>query len=657
LKTLFTKGSIELSPALRFSTTAMFADRNSTSQVAGYPLSSTSQPNFPVYVDKDSYFNPYGNAVAGAGKGQDLFFYRRTIEVPRVTLNDNKTTHVDAGFDGDLTIGGKPWIWSAGVNYSSVSGTFTGTGNINLPNLKKALGPSFLNANNVVQCGTAANPIALASCTPFDVLGGPSASTPDALKYIMSTGQGTYGSTVKSANADMSGELFNLPAGAVSAAFGVESRNVSGYDRPGQFEQSGYSTDLAAQSTVGDYSVKEAYVELAIPLLKNLPGAELLNLSLASRYSDYSNFGSTTNSKASFTWKPIGDLLVRGTVAQGFRAPTLSDTAGGGSQSFDSFLDPCDSKLGAAASNATAKANCAAAGLSSTFRQLNQAGSPVSAATQGLVPFLAGAGNADLKPETAKTTTLGFVLSPSAIKGLNVSLDWYKIAVDNRITGITASYELNQCYLYGVSSFCNKFKRDPLTGQVNYLERGNANLGKQETSGFDFGLNYRLPAFSWGQLNFKSETSYVSSYKVKSTDTADWIDYSGEYPYYKVKTNAIIDWSKGDWSASFGTRYYSGVKTDCWNVSPAVECNNPDGNWSGGTGYNKTSALIYNDLSVGFVTPWKGKFLVGANNVFNVKPRINYDANSGYGGPSSSASVDPDLPIDRFFWVRYNQSF
>ncbi|MDC8785741.1 TonB-dependent receptor, partial [Roseateles koreensis] len=549
-------------------------------------------------------------------------------------------------------------------DYSDTGGTVVSTGNLNLLNLKKALGPSFLNANGVVQCGTPANPLPLAGCTPFDILGGPSASTPAALAYVMSTGQATYGSTVKSLTADMSGELFSLPAGPVSAAVGAEHRQLAGYDRPGQFEQSGYSTDLAAQATVGNYSVKEIYAELAVPVLRDQPLAQMLSLNLATRHSNYSNFGATTNSKASFVYKPIKELMTRGTWAQGFRAPTLSDTFGGGSQTFDSFLDPCDSVKGDAAGNAATRANCLAAGLPSTYRQLNQSGAPVTAATQGLVPFMSGAGNADLKPETAVTKTLGFVYSPASLPGLDFSLDWYKIVIDNRIKSISASDVMNQCYINGVTSFCNKLTRDPLTGQINSLHRGNANLGKQETEGIDFSLNYRFPAMPWGQFSFKSESAYVKSFKVKSTADSGWIDYIGEFsgnPYYRFRSNMTVDWARGDWGASFGTRYYSGVKTQCWDIgsdtSPPVECSNPVDTWSDGIGFNKTKAMIYNDLTISYNTSWKGKIMVGANNVFNISPRINYSANSGYSGNSSSASVDPDLPLDRFFWVRYNQAF
>jgi iron complex outermembrane receptor protein len=657
LTTIFTKGSLEITPAVRLNGTAMYADRNSARQIAGYPLNSGTQSNYMVYIDKDSYYNPYGNQVAGAGNGQDLFFYRRTIERPRVTANNNKTFHVDGNLEGDLTLGGNIWGWSLGTNFSKVSGTVLSTGNLNLLNLKKALGPSFKNANGVIQCGTAANPIALGTCVPFNILGGPSASDSAALDYVMSTGQATYGSSVRSMTADVNGELFSLPAGKVGVAAGVERREVRGYDRPGQFEQSGFSTDLAGNPTSGQYVVKEAYAEINVPVLKNVFMAEQLNLNFASRYSDYSNFGSTTNSKASFVWKPIKDLLTRGTYAEGFRAPTVGDTFGGGSQSFDSYLDPCDMVNGQAgkATGADTKARCLAAGVPANYRQLNQAGLPVGAGGgQSTVPFLAGAGNNTLTPETATTKTLGFVYSPSQLAGLTASLDWYKISIKNRITAVSAGYILNQCYVSGVPSFCTLFKRDS-TGMVTNLARGNANLGEVQTEGFDLGLNYKLPKNSYGQFGIRSESSYVSHYKTKSTATADFTEYAGEYPLYRFKSNIGLDWKKGDWGATFATRYYSGVKTNCWDTN--VECSNPGEAASWGTDVDHKSALIYNDLSVSYTTPWKGTLLVGSNNVFNKKPRIVYDASGNLGGNSSSASVDPDLPLDRFFFVRYSQSF
>ncbi len=655
LASMFTKGSIELPHDIRFTTTALYAERNSSAQVAGYPLGSLSQAGYPVYVDKDSYYNPYGNSVAGAGLGKDIFFTRRTIEVPRVTFNKNRTVHVDGGFEGDFKLGEKAWNWSTGFNYSSSNGDVLSTGNVNLVNLKKSLGPSFLNGSGVVQCGTAAAPIGFATCTPFNILGGPSASTPTALNYVMATGQATYASAVKSLTADVAGEVFTLPAGPLGIAAGIEHRTVTGNDIPGQFEQSGLSTNLAGNATYGKYTVKEAYAELQIPVLKGMPMAELLSFNVASRYSDYSNFGTTTNSKFSFMWKPIKDLLTRGTYAEGFRAPSLGDTFGGGQQSFDSYIDPCDTVIGEAARNATVATRCTAAGVPAGYRQTNAAGNPVGAGgAQTTVAFNTGAGNDSLQPETAKTKTLGLVYSPSFIPGASLSLDWFNIAVKNRISGISATYTVNQCFIFGVQSFCDKFRRDS-TGKIVALNRGNANLGELSTEGMDMGLKYKMKRNAFGQFNFTSESTYVKSYKIKSTADGDFTETAGDYGVNRFKSNFTVDWNMGNWSATLATRYYSKVKSDCWATD--VECSNPGGTWSGGTDYDVKKAEVYNDLSVGYAFPWKGKVLVGANNVLNKKPRVNYDANSNFGGNSSSSSVDPDMPIDRFIYVRYNQSF
>jgi iron complex outermembrane receptor protein len=661
LDTIFTKGELSLPFDTRLTTTAMYSQRKGMSTTAGYPLQSGAQSKFPVYIDKDSYYNPYGTQVAGAGLGKDLFFYRRTIEVPRVTENTNRTLHIDATLEGNFALRGLPWNWSAGWNHSKTDGSTLGTGNTNLLALKKALGPSFLNASGVVQCGTAAAPIALGECVPFDILGGPSASTPEALKYILSTGQASYGSKIDSATADIGGELVTLPAGALGFAAGLEHRKVSGADQPGQFEQSGYSTDLAGNATHGRYTVKEAYAELNIPVLKGLPFVQSLNFNLATRYSDYSNFGNTTNSKASFTYRPTKDLLARGTWAQGFRAPTVGDTFGGGQQSFDTgWLDPCDTVYGAAAGSPATLGRCTAGfggvvGTPANYRQRIQSGAVItsSAGAQTAYPFNASAGNAFLQPETAVTRTLGMVFSPSFVPGFSASIDWYSIKIDNRITAVSSSYIARQCYEEGLSEFCSSIVRDRVSGQVIGLSRGNANLGKIKTEGVDVELRYRLPRTAFGQFSVRNETTYLDEYSTQASATARWIDYSGEYDLHRWKSNTNVDWTLGNWSTNWGMRYLSAVQDACLSRPKGWECNLPDVVRPGNSapGANRLGALVFHDFNVGYQTSWKGRILVGVNNAFNKKPRFTLE------GASSATTIDADLPIDRFFYVRYNQAF
>jgi iron complex outermembrane receptor protein len=645
LDTLFTKGTVELPYNMQFSTTAMFSQRTSSAQVAGYPLNSESQPSYPVYIDKGSYWNPFG---------EDLYFYRRTIEVPRVTENENRTFHVDATLSGNFEVRGKAWNWDVGYNHSAVRGTTFGTGNVNLLNLKKALGPSFMNASGVVQCGTPDAPVALAECQPFNMIAGPGNNSQDAINYIMSTGQATYGSTINSATANISGEVLQLPAGMLGVAGGLEHREVRGYDVPGQFEQSGYSTDLAGNPTRGRYSVREAYLEANIPILKGVTFAQLLSVDLATRYSDYSNFGNTTNSKASFMWKPIKDLLVRGTYAQGFRAPTVGDTFGGGQQTFDSYMDPCDSAYGQRGTPGV-DARCSAAGAGANFRQLDQVGLPVgdSGGAQSPYPFMAGAGNAALQPERAKTKTFGFVFSPAWLPGFSGSLDWYNIKVTNLISGISATQVAEYCYVQGVQSFCNAIKRDPISGQITSLSRGNANLGALETEGYDLSFGYRFPTTPYGKFGLRSDSTFVTKYRSKADETAEWSSSLGEYDagyaFYRAKSNLALDWTLGNWSATWTARFFGGLKDKCY--SKTVECSNPGGTAAWGTNYNKMGAMVYNDVSVAYKTSWKGQIMVGANNVFDKAPRTTIL------GASSSSAVDANLPIDRFVYVRYNQQF
>lgn len=659
LDTLFVKGEIALPKDMRLKTTAMYSQRQSVRQIAGYPLQSTSQANFPVYVDKDSYYNPLGSSVVGAGLGQDLFFQRRTIELPRVTDNENRTLHIDATLEGEFMVKDLAWNWSVGYNHNKVSGTATDTGNINLLNLKQALGPSFMNSSGVVQCGTAANPIGLASCTPWDILGGPSASNAAALDYVNTTGTKTYGSTINSATADLAGELFQLPAGALGLAVGIEHREVKGSDVPDQFSQSGYSTNLSGQATYGRYTVREAYAELNIPVLKAQPFAELLSFNLATRHSDYSNFGVTNNSKASFMYKPVKDVLVRGTWAEGFRAPTLDDISGGGSQSFDTFTDACDTRFGEASRNPAVLARCTSGfgGVTGTpvnYRQLMQAGGAITSAggTQSLVAFNSGTGNQFLSPETAVTKTLGFVYSPSFVPGLSVGLDWYNITIDNRITAIGADYVIDECYIGGNANYCNSLRRDPTTGNLTALSRGNANLGQMETEGVDLAVSYRLPRTAYGQFGFRNETSYTDSFRTNDGPGTRWKEYVGEYYYNRVKSNTSIDWALGNWNATWGFRYYSPTKDTCWDVEELIECNMPnfvlaDGN----TGANKLGSVTIHDVSVGYKTSWDGRFLFGINNVFDKSPRMVYST------LASASKIDADQSLDRFFYVRYTQNF
>ena len=147
--------------------------------------------------------------------------------------------------------------------------------------------------------------------------------------------------------AEVNGSVLDLPAGSVQLAAGVTHRKDFSQTIPDAIEVPNPANDFicdigtgCVSPISGSFNVKEVYAELLIPILKDVPFANALNLTVGDRYSRYSNFGGTNNTKFALEYRPIEDLLLRGTVSKVFRAPTISDlfagaasfcTTGGGS--------------------------------------------------------------------------------------------------------------------------------------------------------------------------------------------------------------------------------------------------------------------------------------------------------------------------------------
>jgi iron complex outermembrane receptor protein len=649
LKSVFTKGSYNLTDNITFKATGMYAERNSSTQVAGYPFNSSNLVeglNPLVQLSGDSYYNPV--------PGTDLDIVRRTIELPRVARESSKSLHFDAGLEGEFQVGQYPWDWDAGFDYNKYDVNSQLSGNLNLVNLQKALGPSFLNGDGVVQCGTAADPISLSQCVPFNILGGPSASTAAALNYVNALEQESMQSVSKEFSANITGGLFEMPlnAGTFSFAAGVDHREINGYFLPDPMASQGYTTDLVSGPTSGGYTINEAYVELSAPVLKDLPGAKELSFDVASRYSHYSNFGSTTNNKYSVQYVPFEDLKLRATYAKGFRAPTISDLYGGGSQTFDYYTDPCDSQYGST-SNPTVAKNCAAAGLPANFRQLDTAGAPVQGpSNQSTSPFWSDTGNTALQPERSITRTMGLVYSPHYVDGLNFTLDYYDILIRNVITGISADYTLQQCYQYSVQSFCDQFTRDS-EGQVTGLHEGSTNLGWVRTSGYTFGMNYRLPQFSFGQFRVTLDANYLHKYTEQSEPGAPVINYVGQWSLPHWRANLAVDWQRGNWGATWGLRYYGAFLDECFDTD--MHCNMPNydsKNWAYGPGADRIGAVVMNDIQGRYQLPWNANIALGVRDMFDKHPPIAFTV-----GNNNSTYIDPSLDLGRYVYLQYNQKF
>jgi len=621
---LFAQGSYNLTDNITFKMDALYNERRSAQQLAGFPLSTI---NTGLSLSGDSYYNPY-NAAYG-GDGRDVSWTHRLTEAARLYDQNSKTQHVYLGLDGFFEFAGRQFNWDAGYAFNKTNEVETQIGDANLLSLEAALGASEVRDGRVV-CVDGPGGAIISGCTPFNPLSPAGGVSQEMLDYILFTAHNTYQYRNESVTANLSGELFELPAGWLSFAAGFEHRKESGFSSPDAFIANGLTSGNAFDPTAGSYSLDDAYVELLVPVLKDLPGAQLLELSVATRYSDYSNFGNTLNSKFGFKWKPLDEVLVRGNWAEGFRAPSITELYRGNSDSFVQYSDPCSAD-GRFATDAGVQANCRARGVPAGFVAEYNSGSGETGG-QTIFPFTLG-GNTALTPETSTSKTLGIVYSPSWATGLNVSLDWWSIELENRIQSFSANNILDRCYVDNSAAFCDNVTRRA-DGLVTNVFIGPINAGYQELEGYDLTVKYRLPETQVGTFAFTLDSTYVSKNRDRNSTLEDWSALNGLYfesdPYWRLRSNLTTDWSYGDFSASWMIRYRSGLTED---VSEG-----------------EIASTTYHDLQLSYALPWNATVRVGANNVFDKDPPVTLDAFAN--------SFDPQYDIPgRYMYMQYTQRF
>ncbi|HBK47579.1 MAG TPA: TonB-dependent receptor [Xanthomonadaceae bacterium] len=643
-KSVFANANYDLTDSIVFNADVLYNERTTDQQIAGYPYQSAS---FGTPLSGDSAFNPIG---------QDVEFRRRLWEVPRTTENKLKTTRFAPTVSGYFEFAGKTWDWDVGALWNRNESVKTGHGDMSLIASRQALGSSFINADGVAQCGTAADPVSLGDCRPWNpllpygVAGQGSLSDPDLQNFLFPYFTDTGLTKTTSYTANLSGTLATLPAGDLGIAIGYEHREEEGRFAPDAFAQSGESTGLGAKTTEGDYSLNEFYLELNVPILADMPFAKELTVNIASRYSDYSNFGDTTNSKFGFTWRPLEELLVRATYAEGFRAPTISDLYGGLSSSFERYVDPC----GVGAPNSVnGNAACNAAGVPLGYTQLGQGYLPCSTypcATPD--EFISGA-NPNLKPETSKSKTAGLVWSPRWVQGLDISLDWYRYEINDMIIADSVDRILRDCYVLGDASRCAGVTR-AADGHISAMSYGVANLGQMETEGYDLGVKYRLPETAFGNFVIDWQTSYVSKYDEAGQNSAGdniMIGRVGEPGIFRVRSNVGVNWSMGDFGVNYTLRYYSGMKESCITLADGW-CDAPDHYANGETDpLRHTGSNTFHDMQVNWKAPWNATIAVGANNLFDHEAPLMYSA------PNSSFAYYGGYDIGRYVYMKYTQRF
>ena len=475
----------------------------------------------PITLSANNDFNPFGVDLSVARTfGEQPFRGRRQSNVT------SDVSRFVAGLEGDIG----EWKWDASVNYQNLDQlTFDGEGVLR-DRLQQAAGDSD-------ECRAAGN-----GCVPINLLGGPGSVTPEMLDFISADSYASAHSRLQSAVLNFSGGLFSLPAGEVRMAIGAEYRRETfslDYDRNAELNA------FVARSVTPDAfpparEIKEVYAEFAVPLLADMPGVKSLDLDVAGRYSDYNRFGSTSNPKVGLKWRPTDSLLVRGSWGTGFRAPTFAEAFGGQTRGFSTINDPC------AGPNFASLPGCA--------------GRQAPANTTGA--FVLSGGNPDLKPEDADNLTLGVVLTPAFAPRLALTLDFYRIEKDGIIGAINRNYILAQNAADG--SFADRITRDPTNWSVVEIVATRANLLNQSIKGLDFGLQYATEEHSFGKFDFRTDVTYLDTFKQPPAPGVAAVSRVGQYDdttgtLARVRGTGRITWTSGPFTLGTAARYVSGV--------------------------------------------------------------------------------------------------
>ncbi len=369
-----------------------------------------------ISIPVDQPFNPFGRALTGT----TLRLQRVLNDVgDRVNAQDIDTVRFAGGLDGSFSALGRSFKWDAQASYGRADASFRSINQVDYDHLALALGPN-------ARCASSAG------CTPLNIFG---TITPAMADYVRYNARDENGTASFDVSANLSTSLFELPAGALGLAAGVEYRRESAYDHPDlvvnatpQFVTGlSRTTSAARDATSGAYSLKEAYLELNAPLLTDLPFAKKLELSGAVRYSDYDTFGSKATTKLGIAYRPVQDVLLRGTYSEGFRAPSILELFQGRRNTDFQATDPC---------NGGGRNLPGCVGVPAGYNQ-NQFGN-------GLIHGIIG-GNSNLKAETARTLSAGAALTPSFLPGATFTADWFKIKIFDAIASQTAQQILTQC--------------------------------------------------------------------------------------------------------------------------------------------------------------------------------------------------------------------
>ncbi len=586
-----------------------------------------------------------GTQLAGTGANEDFLLNTRFLALgPRLDVFNNSVFQETSGIKGKLPFTNLDFdVFASYGQLDTIETQFGNVSNSAVENLLFGKGSG--------------------SCTGYSDLNpfGALQFGPNSLACIQRVTKNSIHTTFTDIEGTVSGSIMDLPAGAMKFSLGLDYRENTYNKIADPLLASGDISGFGVgKSEAGATYDKEAFGELYIPVLKDMPWAEFVSVTLGARQTQQS----TTVHGNAWTWKAEGDwgvvpgVTVRGSYDVATRMPNISELFSTSFADNPTLANPCNfnSPFRTGANGAQVAALCASLGGaagSSTFSQ---------ATSQGTV--LSG-GNSKLKPETADTFTVGISYQSQAsgnpwISGFSTTLDYWNIDLHSPI-GIDSYDILYGCFNYDGTnptySANNANCKKILSISSAYINGQEANLAKYQLDGIDLALAWNLNLEDtvgadpmWGSLGFNLNGTYMIDYSVLGTAGGKATNYAGtigatspiggdtDSAYPRLKGSLSVTWAflqKASLTARFD--YIAGMQNELGKLG-----------WNGkafGIGtVTGTSATTYIDLFGSYALTDYLTFRAGINNVADLQPR-QYN-------PSQQDGTDPatyDIIGRRFF--------
>jgi outer membrane receptor protein involved in Fe transport len=547
-KSFFGRAGFALSEDTEIYSQVLWADYQADQALAPTPMTG-------VYVRPDNPNIPADLAALLASRPDPdapFAFQKRMLEAgPRVTSNSYEVVQFLVGMNGSLPFA-EGWAWDTYASWGNVELTDVQLGNVSRSAFEQL---TLADDHGASLCGAAINPFGIGSiseeCAAFVTRG--------------ATNNTTVRQTV--GEAFVTGPVFQMPAGDVQSAFGVMYKRDEFASLP-DASLTGVSIDplfgnqrtdivgFNAQEVVrGQTDSKEVYVEGNFPLLTDAPAVQRLDMTLGYRFADHSTAGNMSSYKAEGIWDISDAFTVRGGYQRAVRAPNINElfqpatinfpAIGLGDPCSNDFNDPEGNVLGAQ-DDPDARALCVAQGIPDGALDAYIFS---NAQFQGLA-----GGNPDLTEETADTYTIGLVFQPAdgPLAGLQASVDYYTIEIEDAIDSIDADVVVERCFdrrfnpdLQNDNFYCTFFERLPGQNTItNALER-DTNIAAFEVEGVDLQLDYSMEAGP-GQLHAKWISTYLVGFKDATVQGEEMTENAGTA---SSSFDALPEWK---WTTSLG---------------------------------------------------------------------------------------------------------